>query len=522
MPRGRFRSIPGPALATLGGIALMLLVGLGAGQDYNYDLENYHFVSAHLLLTGGLDRNVAPSGVQSWFNPIGYVPVMLGIKLLPPLVVAALMAAAAGLNAPLIYMLADRIAAGFAAAERKWIALLCTLIGMTGAVTQAEAATSFLDNLLSIAQLGALVLTIGGLDRAGPARSRWIGGAGLLLGIASGIKLTVAIFAVAMTMALLVIALSRRIGLPALLAYAGGGVAGFLLTGGWWAWHLWSDFGNPVFPMANDLFHSPWAPQQPLNDTSFQPKHWTDALTNPWHWLIGDVTPGAEVRMRDPRYAVAMLAAMGGLAWSRLRRAGRGPDDGGRMIVLLFVPFAYGVWLFVFGILRYAVVLEMLSGVALLAALTVSPRISPRACRGALFGFALLALAWTQSGIWGRAAFGGDWFGVRGIEAVHRDGTVYVMPDDAPLGFLIPLFPADARFVHIGGNFPLDPQAGLGRRGMVMIRQAPILRTLAAAPDSPAGVAALDRFGLAEVPGSCRPIRTKVAPAESCLLARTH
>jgi hypothetical protein len=40
----------------------MLLVNAVAGQDYNWDLLNYHYASPHLLLTGRSFEHVAPSG----------------------------------------------------------------------------------------------------------------------------------------------------------------------------------------------------------------------------------------------------------------------------------------------------------------------------------------------------------------------------------------------------------------------------------------------------------------------------
>jgi hypothetical protein len=518
MTRWRSSLTSGPLLAAAGGVALMLLVGLSAGQDYNYDLMNYHVASAHLLLAGELDRNVAPSGVQSWFNPTGYVPVYLGIMHLPSRLVAALLAVVAGLNAPLICLIADRMAGDLSRRDRLRAALACTLIGMTGALTLSEASTSFLDNVLSLAELGALLCALRALEGRSTIR---LGCAGLLLGLASGLKLTVGAFAIAMALTLLVLLVRRRITIAACSAFALAAAAGFLLTGGWWAWHLWCVYHNPVFPMANDLFRSPWIVAKPLNDTTFQPKSWAGALTHPWHWLLGDDTPGAEIPIRDPRYAVGLLAAAVCFLPAIRRPSSNEPRDGeARLLVGLFYLLSYLIWLFVFGILRYAVMLEMLSGVMLLGALWGFPRLPAKSAMGVLIVVTLLSIAWTRTTSWGRAPFANDWFGVSGIEAVYRPGTVYVVPDDAPLGFMVALFPADARFVHIGGNLPLDPATGLGARAMDIIAHAAILRTLAAAPDSTAGLATLRRFGVAQVPGSCRRIATKIAPVESCLLTK--
>jgi len=508
--------ISNPVIAALGGIALMLLVGFASGQDFNYDLINYHFSSAYLLLVGQIDRNVALSGVQSWFNPIGYVPAYLAIVYLPPRIASMLLAGAAGLNAPLIYLIASRVVADLPSEDRARIAFACTAMGMTGAITLSEAGTSFLDVDLSIATLGAVLAAIKALD-ADVRQKRWLGLAGLLLGLICGIKLTCVVTAVGMTATLLVMALRRRITPAGFASFSLGGVPGFLVTGGWWAWRSWRVYGNPVFPMANDVFRSSLLPQRPLNDTSFIPTSWTGVFSYPWHWLAGDAVCGAEFAIRDPRYAIALLAALTYISLSVRRRGSNAMPDTG-LLVALFLLATYLIWLPGFAILRYAVVVEMLSGVVLLAAFRAIPRIAPRTLAMVLMIAALVMIGWTRSGSWGRTYSSADWFGIRGATAIHRPGTVYVMPDDAPLAFMVAAFPADARFVHIGGNLPLDPGSGLGRRAADIVHGAPTLRSLAAAPDNAGGVATLHRFGLVAVPGRCARIATKVAPIESCVL----
>lgn len=498
----------------------MLFVGRLSGQDYNWDLLNYHYVSPYLLLSGGYDRNLAPSGLQSWFNPIGYVPAYLAITFLPPWLASTLFAIVAGLNAPLIYLIADRIGEGLPEEARPLTGVACVATGMTGALTLSEAGTSFLDDVLSIAILGAVLAMMMAVRSPDPARrTSGIAIAGLLLGAVCGVKLTNIVMATGMTLALVALVLGRRVPVSALVVFALAGVAGFVVTGGWWAWRLWTAFHNPAFPLFNELFRSPLAPSASQVDRNFLPRDWTGIFTFPWHLLIGDVTPGAEIPIRDPRYAVILLASLlvCVAALARRRRAPNGQDEA--LSIALFCVLTYLIWLFAFAILRYVVVLEMMSGIVLLAALRLLPSRYDRRIPMLMILAAFGILLGTRHATWGRVPFAGDWFGVRGIEQVHQPGTVYVLPDDAPLGFLLAAFPADARFVRIGGNFPLTPGMGLGVRAAGMIGTAPRLRSLAAAPDSPAGVAALFRFGLAATPGSCRIILTKMAKVESCALS---
>lgn len=515
--RATWRWPSNPVIAGFAGVVLMLVVGRLSGQDYNWDLLNYHFASPQLLLSGRSALHVAPSGLQSWFNPIGYIPAYLAITALPPWLASAALATASGLNAPLIYLIADAVVGDLPREVRARASYACVAIGMSGAIVFSEAGTTFLDSTLSIAALGAVYAVIVALRslRRAVAR-RWVAVAGMLLGAVCGLKLTNAAVAVGMAGAVVLCVVARRLSPGAVVALAIGGVCGFALSGGWWAWRMWTTFGNPVFPMFNHLFRSPFAPAVPVIDTTFLPKDWSGIVTYPWHWLIGDTTPGTEVPMVDRRYPVALGAAVavgvGGLA----RRDAR---HDAAMLVAAFALVTYLAWLFAFAILRYLVTIELLSGVLVLAALRLLPVAQARRIPLMMLVAAVLLSITTHHAGWGRAPFTADWFGARGMAAIHRPGTVYVLPGDTPLGFLIHSFPDDARFVRLGGTFPLTADDRLGARAQEMIRAASFVRSLAEAPTDANGIATLRRFGLAVRPGPCRFIATKTGRVESCALA---
>ncbi len=501
-------------IAAIVGIIITTLVGRLAGQDYNWDLLNYHYASSYLLLDGDYLRNVAPSGMQSWFNPIGYVPAFLAIRDLPPWLASAILAGVAGLNAPLIFSLAAEVGRELPRPARTRAAFICVVVGMTGAITLSEAGTTFLDVTLSLLILGAL-LTIMRAARQGRVRGHALGGG--LLGLACGLKLTSAVLAIGMAATFAILITIRRLRPAALPALAAGGLVGFALTGGWWAWWLWRTFDNPVFPLLNGIFQSPFGPQASLLDTGFIPRHWTGIATYPWHWLIGTEALGAEIPIRDPRFAIALVACLATFILAIARRRMK-PRNDAALLVTCFFTFSYLIWLFAFAILRYVVVLEMISGIVMLAALCSLPTLVPERLWQAMAIVALAILLATRPAAWGRVPFTDDWFGVRGVQQVHRPGTLYVMTGDAPLGFLLPLFPEDARFVRIGGRLDLSPQWGLGVKVADMIRTTPRLRSLAAASDTAMDGRSLGRFDLVVVPGTCRIITTKAADVESCEL----
>src|SRR4051794_32023493 len=61
----------------LGSLLAGALYAWFAGEDINWDWRNYHEYSAFAWINGRLDRDVAPAGIQNFFNPLPYLPAYL-------------------------------------------------------------------------------------------------------------------------------------------------------------------------------------------------------------------------------------------------------------------------------------------------------------------------------------------------------------------------------------------------------------------------------------------------------------
>jgi hypothetical protein len=48
-----------------------------AGEDINWDWQNYHEYGAFALINGRLGQDVAPAGIQTFLNPLAYLPAYL-------------------------------------------------------------------------------------------------------------------------------------------------------------------------------------------------------------------------------------------------------------------------------------------------------------------------------------------------------------------------------------------------------------------------------------------------------------
>ena len=368
--------------------ALAAAVALALGRDANWDLRNYHLYNPHALLEGRWNLDLAPAGLHSFLHPGLDVPFYL-LTRSPlngwPRVVYALQAGYLGLLAFLTLAVANLACHGEARRVSGESALVAAF-GLTGAATLPQAGATFNDVQVACLVVGALLalLMAAGSETPGAdaapaegrsARLRLLSGA--LGGAAVGLKLTAAVYAPALTAAA-VLGTSgngaRRA--RAVVLFAVGGALGFALAYGPWGWFLYERFGNPFGPFLNDIFRSPWFPPHSQGDRRFLPDGFVQALAYPLLWARPSTGVVTEATMADPRFAVGLiglLLAAGAGLWRRLRR-GRDQAVGGRIAeratraVLAFVFVAYVAWLGMFAILRYAVPIEVLLGVAVWAA----------------------------------------------------------------------------------------------------------------------------------------------------------
>ena len=334
-----------------------------AGQDANWDLQNYHDYAAYALIHWRYPLDVGPGGFQGYLNPLPYlIPYALRHNL-PPLPAGVALAASQSAIVVVVWCLAGRLLPGDAR-WRGFIRCLAAFVGSTGAMMLSEVGTSFADLQLAAVVLGGLSLSLPDGRRAWPFLS------GVLIGLATGLKLTNAVFGLGLVASLTVRPWLAGRPMRAAVRAVAGLAAGFAMTGGAWAAFLWTSFANPVFPALNTLFRSPSAAFSDYADLRFRPAGWVDGLTYPFQIAAG-LHPTAEAPFAEPRLLLAALAAAAVAVTARFRQ---GPPGASLLPAFAFLGVSMTVWLAIFAIERYAVAIEALSGVLLIVAM---PRILP-------------------------------------------------------------------------------------------------------------------------------------------------
>ncbi|GBR11225.1 hypothetical protein AA21952_3301 [Acetobacter oeni LMG 21952] len=406
-----------------------------------------------------------PADVQTFFNPLGDIPLyVLGTGILSgyPRVFAGVQGIWYGLLAGVVFSLLRRLAGqgGFSRSEF-FVALL---IGLTGAAALSQAGLSSNEVPLAALVLSGLRLVISRADVPG-GRCEWrILAGSVCVGLAAGIKPTAIVYLPAIVAASgVMVAGKGRLFYGAAIS-AAGGLAGFLVTYGWWGFHLWCLTGNPVFPMYNEIFHSDYAAWLPFTDQRYKPRSVVQWIAWPFFWLQDRQGIALEAPFADGRFALTMLACIWLIFRGRMWRRVMNPSRRAEGAVLAFAVVGYVFWLRYYSILRYAIPIEVLTGFLIVSALRDMFRhgtefVSSRRCAVACFGIVVALAVTTRYPGFGHTRFSGRTFDVA-EQSVEPGSTVVLMGRN--LAYLAPFFRNAASLHFIGMNDLLARSAEFG------------------------------------------------------------
>jgi hypothetical protein len=277
-----------------------------------------------------------------------------------------------------------------------------------------------------------------------------------LAGIGIGLKYTSAVYAPGLGAVVLLAAVRRRT-VGGLVAFGVAALLGFLAVAGHHMLVLWHDFGNPTFPYLNQIFQSPYWESEAVRDVRFIPQGFWQLITYPFYWTKVDTYIVAEPPFRDWRAAIAYVAMVAGLlafaasyVRNGYRRDGASAQTHGLDLVFTFVIVSYFSWALGFGYYRYAIPLEMLTGVVTVGALIWL--FEDRRLR-VVIAIVLLTLAATSTVYldWGRGQFGDRYVDVR-VPPLPPHSVVLIATWD-PVAFFIPFAEPTVQYLGIENNY---------------------------------------------------------------------
>ena len=434
------------------------------GQDINWDQLNYHIYSVYALLHDRAQFDVIPSQAQTWTNPVGSAFQYLLVINLPPQTASALLACLASASVPLVYFLTKATLSqngGTSQSFRVFVSTIAALGAFSSPMFLSELGTTYNDYIGGVAVLLALWLL---MSTSLLPRAYLL--AGVFLGVALDIKLT-NVFLVCGWVAAVVAVEKSNLLRPLYLSGAGA-IMSYIPIGGVWNFHVYELFGNPLFPLYNHVFKSDAYAHTSMLDERFKAKSIAAALQYFPKWALGEPAT-TEVLFKDTRFLIGLLVLalalpqVVELIFARAEnQAGPIFDPRRGLFLLVFTGVSFGAWLAMFGIERYALLLEQLTPLVILILLSLLCG-TPRAFAQAGTMSFLLILATTQRANWGRAPFTKDWYALAAPAPLLQEGTMYVMLSDEAMAYVVPYLPPSNSFIRIEGNMPLDPAVGLGK-----------------------------------------------------------
>jgi hypothetical protein len=447
-------------------ICVPLLFGLLSvlrGQDANWDLYNYHLYNAYALLRGKLDIDLAPAGAQSYFNPALDVAYYLLITRAWPPAAALLLGALHGLHFVLLYAMARKVLERLPDSDQQRVPLLLAAAGCLTANFLAGLGNTMGDNTTSVFQLAGLLLLVSrahSLQSWSPALAGALIAAGAASGLGVGLKLTNAVYALAMCLALLFVGGAPASRLRNAFVFGGGALLGFALTGGYWLVELWERFGNPLFPQFGNLFAHPLTQEIGALDSRWLPRGVLEIAF--WPFILS-LNPGRVSELRVYQlgwifWYVLMLAWLA-MHWRPAWRARlQGAAEPGARLVVAFVALGFVIWAGVFSIYRYIVPIEALLPLVLwILAGQIFPYVRAKTYAKRVIVLCTAGVLLLGLRTWGHVDWTDPPWRIDAPETLDADRDTVIVAEQ-PLAWLGIGFPPQVAFASVLSSFPESPR----------------------------------------------------------------
>jgi len=516
---------------------LALLSNYLLGKDVLWDTLDYHLYAGFVAMHDRFAQDYFGAGPGSYFNPYAYAPFYLLVASgIPALAIASLLAV---VHSTILWVTYELALCACPSNDRR----TCVALGLWSVVL------AFLNPVL-IEQLGSsysdittAVLALFGwllLVRAVRAPRAWLAlCAGLVLGIATALKLTNAVHALA-AFALIILVPRPVEALRCGVYYAGALALGFAAVAGPWAYQLARHFGNPFFPLLNTVFRSPEFTTEPLRHFRFIPASLPEALWRPF--ALADPVRMAQVEQNAPdlRYALLLLLVAWLVArwvWQRWRTRpdaatpAAEPQPGTRVLAGLALGLAldWVLWLTASGNGRYFLPAAGVTAVVLVALVF---RTYPRQLRvrryllAAALSVQTIAVCLGSEYRWTPVSWGGPWFEVTVPPALSSEPDLYLALGAQSNSFLAPFLARGSGLINLTSVYPLSPRGATGAHIQGLIRDyAPHVRILVrgarlhdeteqGTPQRSVVDLTLGRFGLRVDPTDCTTISVRGLPPD--------
>jgi hypothetical protein len=460
---------------------LALLSNYFLGKDMSWDMLNYHMYAGFSALNDRFAQDYFAAGPQSYFNPYAYVPFYsLARSGLSSLAISSLFAVAHSVILWLTFELALLVGPSNDDRNRLAMGFCAIALALANPILLQQLGSSFADITTAELVLGGWVLLISALRR--PRTGAMIC-AGLLLGAAAALKLTNTVHAVASFAVLVWLPLPLRARARQALFYIIFLGVGFGIVAAPWSYRLAEMFGNPLFPLLNNIFQSPEFTTEPLRQFRFIPANFSQALWRPFAMLNPIRMVHEELSAPDPRYAVLVVLSCALLArWLRDHFESAVPpstqaDVNLRVFGALGCGFAadWALWLSASGNSRYFLPMASVAAVLLVGVLFRLFASRPKIRNyflAAIFLSQIVQLSMGAEFRWTGVPWNGRWFNITMPQKLAVEPNLFLTIGMQSNSFLGAFLAPNSGLVNFSGSYtPLANNGASGARVEALVQR---------------------------------------------------
>lgn len=458
------------SLATL--TLLIFLWSYISGKDVNWDLVNYHYYGAYQLTSKALGHDFLAAGIQSYINPIGFLPFYyLSRTEIPSLIISFILTAIHSLNIIALWLLSKKLIPG-TSSHTGIYRIIGVSLGVSAPVFLTTVGSTFVDPIASALSLFSLYFLI--LNRS--RKTLFL--SAILMGCAIGLKLTNLYLVPAFIITFLFLSINNGQLLISTFIAGLGAILGILAFHGYWSYQLWLEFGNPIFPFANKIFASPDFPLVSLHDARFQLGGWIDLILLPIRVMATESGIYTENISADIRLFVLLICS---IAFLLFKKSPEKKFQNEHPLIannyfsatIIFCTAAYITWLAGTTIGRYAISIFLIIGIlipALLCRITSKQKVI-------FFSLVTLFLqlihgVYTVGNLkWQPTSWDGSWVNALVPEKLQKEKSMFLSVGIQTYSAIIPFMNKDSVFVNAVGQYTLPSGDNISERLKRMIEE---------------------------------------------------
>ncbi len=466
-------------------VALALACNYLLGKDMAWDTLNYHLYLGFSALNDRFKQDYFAAGFLAYLNPYAYAPFYAMVRAgLPALVIGSVFAVAHSIILWLVFELGVAVCPSKNGNTRILVGICSVALAFMNPVLMQEIGSCFADITTAELALGGWLLLAGAV--LVPRNSKVIY-AGLILGAASALKLSNALSAVSAFAMLAMLPLDWRGKIRNGFLYGISLGIGFAVVAAPWAFRLAKQFGNPLFPMFNNVFRSPEFTTESMGSAyRFIPESIGAALWRPFAMIDPVGMVHEELSAPDPRYAVLVTLVILWLVRWGWRRFGQvplspqagnnKPNESTRILAALGCGLAVNwiLWLYFAGNSRYALTMACVAAVVVAGMLFQLFDPWPKVRNyllAIIFIVQAMQLYMGAEYRWNGVPWGGQWFDVSVPDKLKTEPNLYLTLGTQTNSFLAPFLAKGSGFINVSGGYTLDPDGANGVRVRELIQR---------------------------------------------------